>query len=355
MKYSIEIYRIDIENQSFQRIDTIETFKNLTYLNRKNNKGKAVFNLSVYDPKANSDNLIRFRNHICIKRYGEVVWFGPIVDIQRTYEGVDGTITINAETYLSHLEARYTDKLINYRNIAQSEILWDLINRTQSKPNGGLLIRRGTISTGTNRDRTYEHYEIASAIINMTNVIGGPDIELIPEVDQSGLVQGVRFDSYDKMVVIRDDLPPLRIGENLRSMIINTYDEIYNYAISEGAGSGDVISTEMSRESSMIAYTRREMLFPQKSVSLLSTLSENLRRRLDSVSSERFLLDVELYESKRPTVEDLKLGDVIYVDGSIERGGGFLSRIFSAEISGISVSIDANATEYINLDLIGYV
>lgn len=350
----IEIYSLDLNSNQFVRIDSIVTYRNLSYVNILNDIGRCRFSLNTKDPKASKANLIRFKNHIVIKRFDTIVWFGPIVNIEYEYQDSNGTIIIDAETYLSHFKTRYTDKLTSYVQVDQSDIMWNLIDLAQNRTNGNLKIVRGNNPAGTKRDRTYEYYRISDALINLSNVIGGPDFLFSPIVDSNNLLTGVRFDVFfPKIGNVRNDLQPFSIGKNIKRVYIKTKKDILNNGISEGAGTGTPITVEISYSASQIAYTRREVIYPQKSVSIEETLSNNLNALLTQKSTENQEVELELYAEKLPVYGSYVLGDIVNIDLNPD-DGGYLDLHLQARILALEVTLlDSTGTEYIKptLDL----
>jgi hypothetical protein len=341
-EYTLEIYRLD--DGVYTRIDSFITFSPFEWSNSLCGVGGLTFQLSAYDTHASAENLVRFRNHVAVKRNNTVVWFGPITDITEDFEDVTGSIKVDCNTMLYHLididgTGRYTDKIQSYVQIEQSEIAWDLINQTQLRSNGDLGIVQGNNPTSILRDRTYEYTNVGQALINLTKVIGGIEFEFVPIVDSSNLVTGVTFNVYYPVVgTLRDDLNSLKVGENIQKIKLKTKHQIANNGISEGAGTGSTISDEIAFSASQESYTRREMIYPQKDVSLLSTLSANLNAKLTERSVENYTVTLTLYPDKYPLLGTYILGDRLYIDLGIA-GTGYLAGVREARVTAIEVQV----------------
>jgi len=348
--YTIEIYRLD--SGVYTRIDSIITQSPFTYSRSLCGVGGSQISFDIYDPKATRDNFIRFRNHLAVKRNDTVVWFGPITDVFFDYQGIEGTIRLEANTMLAHFiemdkAGRYTDKLQTYSQVEQSEIAWDLINHTQSRDNGNLGITQGNNPTGVLRDRTYEYTNVGQALISLTQIIGGIEFEFTPVVDGSNLVTGVIFDVfYPQMGSLRTDLNVLKIGDNIHSLSGKTYKSIANNGISEGAGSGDTIISVYDESGSQVAYTRRELLYPQKDVSIQATLDKNLEGVMNPRIVENYKCDIVLYPNKYPEYGTYNLGDRLYLDFGVTNTN-YLSGLKEVRVIGISVDVDDTGHEII--------
>lgn len=351
--YVIEIYRINVDSAVFERIDIIETFQGLTFFNKLNGIGAARFSLDIKDPKATRDNLTRYRNQVVIKRNDVIEWFGPITNVSFEIRDVKGSYSIECNTYMYHLVDRYTDKLKIYNsNLQQSALVWDLINTTQNRTNGTLLITQGNNPTHTTKNDTFERKSIAYAIMDLSDNLSGFDFDFSAEVDSGNKLSSVSFNyQYPRLGSIRNDLPPIRLGENIYAFKGKTKDTIYNQGYSEGAGTGEnVITSDLSFGASQQAYTRREILRPEKDITLPSTLSAKLNAYLTQTSVEKFDIDISLKDGTQPSFGDYSLGDFLILDIEL---GGYLDLNQYARVNEISVDVgnegDETITPKINL------
>ena len=94
------------------------------------------------------------------------------------------TVSISATDYFELLKRRILYQDLNYTNIDQSTIAWNLINYTQGLSGGNLGITRGNgQSTGVTRDRPYEAGQnIGELIENLSEVINGFEYEVTPDL-----------------------------------------------------------------------------------------------------------------------------------------------------------------------------
>lgn len=99
-----------------------------------------------------------------------------IIQVNQTWgpSGED-TISVQAVCYRRLLAARYVVSALRFDQISQGEIIWELINHTQSQPTGSLGITVGDLGPSVLRDRSYDvGQNILDAIVDLTNVIDGP-------------------------------------------------------------------------------------------------------------------------------------------------------------------------------------
>lgn len=345
--YTIEIYRLNVVSGAFELIDIITTAQNLQFFNKLSGIGGCSFNMSIYDNKLNRANFIRYRNQIAVRKGRSVLFFGPITKLSGTFTDVKGSVTIEANSYLEHLRYRYTDKFKVYSTEEQGEIAWDLIDTVQSRTNGGLIITQGTTITSVDRDRTYEYSEVAQALINLSNVIDGFDFEFATSLDGGYNVNGVVFNCYYPYLGnVRDDLNSLRIGENVQRLGFVTNSELINTITAEGAGSGSPIIYSQSNSALQQGYTRREAILGYKDVSVQSTLENKVDFDLNSNSTERFLIEVNMMPSKAPVLGQYGLGDILNFDLNID-GGDYVQFSGQGRVMEIGVTVDENGSEMV--------
>ena len=342
--YTLEIYQLNPLLGTFARIDTIDTYKNLSFTDRLNGIGSCTFSLSIYDPKASQANLIRFRNHVVIKKDSVIKWFGPIVNVNSNFVGIEGEINVECNTMLYHLKTRYTAKLLEITATDQSMILWNLINTSQGLAYGNLGITAGSLPATVSRDRTYPYTDLASAIIGMSNIIGGIEFDF-QATTSGGLFTGCTFNTYVSKGTTRSDLPALKIDSNMKMIQTATKENIFNNMILEGAGTGEVLISTGSDSASQSAYTRREEIIKAADVSIQDTLDTKLNNLLNFYKVEGSLVEMELYPTKTPTLDDLNLGDVHTLNISLAGTGGYLDMVKQARLWEYTVNIDVNGVE----------
>ena len=343
---TLDIYRIDVEGEKFEKIDEIITNKNFQCTRVLNGVGGLMTDLNIFDKKATQSNLQRFRNQIAVRRDGVIIWWGPLVKVSGNMDNISGNITLEGSEYLYHLQKRKTDKLVQYVNEDQEDIAWDLINDVQNRTNGTLLINRGSYGTSVSISKDYEYAEISDSIQKLANVVDGFDFSLDPVLDANNLIESVDFNCYYPMLgSVRNDLQKLEIGVNVKKIGFVTNSELVNSGIAEGQGTGTTPISTLDYEASQRGYTRREVYQSYKDESLASVLSLYLSAYLNRQSVEGFDINVELMPNRIPTLEQLVLGDILNVDFKVEGSGGYFDIKNQARVIEISVTIDENGVE----------
>ena len=348
MTYELEIYRLNVADAEFERIDIINTFTSLEFFNKLNGISGCKFSMSVLDPKSSQSNLNRYRNHVAVKRNGVVVWFGMITNVSGGYQNVGGNLNVECLSYLAHFKHRFTEKLKTYTAMQQAEIAWELIHTSQSLSNGELLITRGSYPIGAVRNRTYEYANIGDALTNLTKVINGFDFTFEPTLDRNNHVDGVVFNTYyPSLGRKRDDLAKLAIGENIKSVAFRTATSLINTVTAEGSGTGSPPVVTVENAPLQSAYTRIEAIQKYGSVSIPETLTEKANKYIQENSAEGFQIDVVLLSGKDPEFGTYSIGDSLMFDISLESGGGYVDFTGEGRVIEQNVSVDYNGVETI--------
>lgn len=156
--------------------------KNLQYSDVLNDAGAISFTLNKYDPKCTKTLLDPGRRELVVLRNGQTVWGGYLWVASPTD---DDEIRFGGEGWFSRFSRRYISNKLEYNQVDQARIAWDLIDYTQNKPGGDLGIRRaGVQSTGVDRDRTYHAFErkpIGEALQQLSAVRDGFDFTITPD------------------------------------------------------------------------------------------------------------------------------------------------------------------------------
>jgi len=261
MKYTIEFYAINVNEQRFDFLGSTTSYKGLNFADRLNDHGGAMFSLNLLDPTCNTRLIKRFVNQVVIKRGNSVRFVGPIINYSGTYDDTGGYLDIECGSYLYHLNSRYTDDLVTYTGEEQSDICWDLIDTVQSRDNGYLGIEEGGLTaTGVDRDRTYEYYPVSQALTNLADVINGMDFSFSAQLDGDNKLEKILFNTHYPLGSLRTNLPPLKIGENIKLKTFKSNSNLHNYATAIGAGLVDPITSIKENTALQKAYTRRESI-----------------------------------------------------------------------------------------------
>jgi hypothetical protein len=347
MKYTIEFYAINVNEQRFDFLGSTTSYKGLNFADRLNDHGGAMFSLNLLDPTCNTRLIKRFVNQVVIKRGNSVRFVGPIINYSGTYDDTGGYLDIECGSYLYHLNSRYTDDLVTYTGEEQSDICWDLIDTVQSRDNGYLGIEEGGLTaTGVDRDRTYEYYPVSQALTNLADVINGMDFTFSAQLDGDNKLEKILFNTHYPLGSLRTNLPPLKIGENIKLKTFKSNSNLHNYATAIGAGLVDPITSIKENTALQKAYTRRESIINRTDISIQTTLDNVAETYINNESTDRLAVMIKLYPDRTPSLTNINLGDSLKLE--VEKGD-FLSINRDYRVEGIEVGVDINDAEEITL------
>ena len=307
---TIELYRINVLTNQYVKIDEITTHQNLRWFDRLNGIGGCTFDLEIQDPKADITNWIPFITQTAIRVNNKIVWVGVVERTSGSYAGVNGKHSVRCMSYLYHLTTRFIT--LTYRDEDAAAKAWDMIDEVQSRNNGEMMIRKGTIETVGNTSDTLQNQSVAQAIMNQSDNLVGYDFELVPVQDASGKLSQVNFNAYNQIGITRDRYAPLEFGFNVDSATYSLDGEVFNNIIGEGAGtSTGVLSAAKSDGDSQVKYTRRETIVPFKNILSYTTLNTVTQARLDDVKNERWNVSVSLRKGSEYSYGAFDVGDFL--------------------------------------------
>lgn len=339
----IEIYALDPSAGTFTRLDTIKTYQNLSFGDKLNGIGVCSFDLNIFDQKANAGNLIRFRNHVIVKRNGTIVWSGCIGKVTGNLDSSDGagSVTIQCFDPLFHLKTRYTTS--TYRATDAGSIAWQLIDATQSETNGSLGITQGTIQTTVNRDRSYENVLISDAIVNLSSVINGFDFIFVPQVDADGLFIGWTFNVLLSLSTDRTTQYTIKESD-IDSLTFSSDSDLYNTVSAYGTGTGSSRLTAEDEDTTFQeTYTRREAILVASDVFIQETLDEKVAFELRDNKTEVYNLQLTIKQSSVIQFGNIGIGDIIDYDLQ----SGFATFAGTARVTALEVTIDSVGAEWL--------
>ncbi len=345
--YKIELYRINVTSNTFTFLDTIETYKELTFTSILNQIGECSFSLAIQNPKCKVDNLTPLRTVIAIKRNGTIVFVGVIASLESEYRDVAGRVRIQAYSYLYTLSKRYTPQLTQFTSTEQTSIYWSLINSSQSLANGGLGIVNNATSTGVNRDATFEYKQISEALIQQANNINAFDFTFDPVVDANGRLTSIQFNTYYPFKGTNKLNPSLKIGGNVQNFGFAINDDFANTFTLLGAGTGTTILTSTASNSGLQqSYTRVEDIRKYSDISVATTLVSLANALILEQSVPKTLIRIELNPSRKPYFfTNFDLGDTVLIDVTVPNSDWAFKG--QARITGYTVTIDDNEKETI--------
>ena len=347
MAYTIELYRINVVSGTFELIEEIETYQGLDFYDRLNGIGGAAFSMDARDPKVTTSSFKRYRTNVAIKKNNTIVWVGPITKITRVVGDVNDIVSVQCESYFSHLKARFSQAQRLFTSTEAGTIAWTLIDESQSQNNGDLLISQGTVQATDTKSRTYYYKNIAKAIQQLTRVENPLNFNLTYQTDSDGKLSGILFNTFATLGRIRHDLNELKPGDNVQLVSYSTQKSIYNTITGLGAGTGEGILTSFAEDvTGQQGFTRRELVLPQKDISVPETLDELANKQLQELSGEKYHLEFELLPGSFPRLGDYIIGDSLQINLS-GLNTNFFNIVTTGRVIEQSVSIDQNGVEFI--------
>jgi hypothetical protein len=343
--YTIEIYKINLNTNNFDKIEIITDFYDLNYMHKINGVGECSFSIEMDSPKAILNTFIPFSSYVAVKKDGFIVWHGPIRGYEGNYQDVSGRLRITAFSPLYHLSKRYTSNFVEFLQTDQTSVAWQLINTSQGLSNGLLFIENNSLPTGILKDRTYEYGNIAELLINLSNLISGFDFDFTAKMDSNNDLIGTLFNTYYPIKgSVRNDLPSLEIGENVQSFGFAVNDDFYNNFTLLGSGTGETLTVYASDFDLSKGYTRLEEVSKDSNIVLKSTLQQRANLFLQANSTPKMTIDIEMIPTVRPLLTEFEIGDSLNINIVLNK-----QEIIKkpGRIIQINVSIDEQGVEFV--------
>jgi hypothetical protein len=300
-------YRIIIYDENDSPIGEMSNFKGLKFGKRLNNYGKAEFKIRLDDTKLSSlVSLRRYSVYIYREQglFRNLVWAG---EQAMRYSDLMGNknnwSTIFAFTWLEQLKDRFTEASVTYDDIEATSIGWDLIDDTQTKTNGDFGITQGTLGTTTNRDRTYNNDNILQALIDLTNVISGFDME-VTDLKVFNAQSVIGTDKTDSIV--------LEYGKNIvNAQVTEDFVRPVNSAIVLGQAYDETSLQRIVRNDGTLqsTYKLRELRIQEMDISGVSTFQDKGDAAIRKFGTPLLKVDFDLVGNSSPSIVDFGLGD----------------------------------------------
>lgn len=247
-------------------------------------------------------------------------------------------VTVQCVGYLNFYKTQYITA--NYTQWYQEDILNDIIIKCNQKTGGNYGVTRGVSIGGgrIKRDRSYSRKEVASLILQMSQVIDGPDFDFSPDK---------KFNTYAAKGAYRPDVR-LTYPGNIQDFSFNrTVEKVANYIYGIGSGNGDdaVQATAEDTTSENYIY-RREKVMTWNSVVEQDTLNEHTNASLHFYKDIIELPSVTLQDNTLD-LSQVDVGDTISLE--------LLSNISLRHVNGfyriekIDCTVDENDSEKVQL------
>lgn len=287
------------------------------------------------------DNPLNFletgRNDIRIMRNGQ--WLLGTNVIRFGYSGGDKGVTmkVSCSGYLNYYKKRYLD--IDYDDTPQELIIWGVINAANQKYGGDYGIRQGLHYGETVlRDRHQVRKEIKSFIQQMTQVLGGPDIEITHDK---------KLNTYQAIGSYRPEIRLVYPGNINGWSFDRSVERAANFIYGIGSGNGDdAVQAEAEDTASEDYIYRREQIVTYNSVVDESTLQQNIDAVKHYAANPIELPTITVQDGVLD-LSTVSIGDTITVE---MRGNKSLAHINGLyRIESISCNVDKNGAETVDL------
>lgn len=271
-----------------------------------------------------------------------------------TANDTDGTITCLFQDPRWVLARRYSLGTETFAGIDQGMILWGLVDAQNQRGSGwDTWIRQGGVTTGINRDRTYDQHQVSDLFTQMVGVIDGPDVDLDPFDEWAlnggqamGLLRAYAHQGVDRPNAV------FSLGTSIPSnvkQITQTYEPITTFATYTGTDTVTGAPLSASYGSPVAAPAgvgALEDVIADPDVSIAATLAQKANGRVYSMASLRPVLTIvePSYDAPRP-FEHYELGDTIR---AVVRKGVFRASS-TVRVHAIQLAPDGEGAEHVTL------
>lgn len=194
-----------------------------------------------------------------------------------------------------------------FNQVDQGEIMWQLMNDAQSNTNADYGITKGSVPASKDRDRTYDRDKnIKEAIIQMSEVIDGPDFEVTWDkvFNVYHPKQGRRKNEILRYPGNVDSISFERDGLAMKDRII-----------ARGAGFGeDALRVTADNTPAQQKYKTREELIDFNDISRESTLQDHADEELESKVKFLDIPTFTLNNQRDPKFGSYWIGDEFYFE-----------------------------------------
>jgi len=336
-------YRILIKDSAGVVIGELQNFRKVNFSKRLNNYGEANFDIRANDPMASAFISLR-KNTIEIYRRKDnadvLVWAGEqALATGSLNDQGNNWITVYCYTWFELLIHRFTAAEKIFTADDAGAIAAELITDTNTDDATGITI--GTITTTTNRDRTYNNQNVAEGIINLANVVNGFDFE-ITDAKVFNVDSIIGTDKTDSVV--------FQYGHNVTNMTI-TEDFVnpVNRAIVLGEATGQTTLQRVERDDVTLQteYGLHEGLFTEISTSNLGTLQDKGDAAIRKYGLALLKVSFELVGNNTPSIDTFSCGDGIRLMAS----WGYYTIDEQYRVFEYNVSFDSKNVERLELTL----
>lgn len=310
MTVKLEVYKLDVVNEEFDKVDVITSYSNLSWFSKKNGTGAARFDMDIYDPKLSSTLITKYNTVIAVKVNQTILWVGYVDNVSGSQSGATGKISIEVKEQFKRLEDRYTSERDNYLAVDQGVILKSLVDDAQVDTSAFLGLTIPSVPATKTRDRLYTYANVYQAFNDLVNVIDGLDYSFDVSQDADKNLSGVTINLVDGIGRQRDDLPTLQLGYNCGDYRFISKTDIFNRIT--GISNMQIISVSNNSDS-QAAIGLRSDVRKFYDIKLKSTLDERVAYELNDSLSEKIEFELIL----NPAVyqyNTIVIGDTLPID-----------------------------------------
>lgn len=282
------------------------------------------------------------QTEVIVSRHGVAQVGGQIMQIDTVIQSDNRTVAVKAVGWLDLFDKRFTsaNKEISTPTDAGA-IGWTLINDSQNLTNGDFGITQGTIQTTTDRIRTYEYKNVKQALIDLTEVEGGFDMEFTP---------AKVFNVYTSIGVRREKMAFKYPGNIKGIRVPRTGVQMINDLVVRGQGYGLAqLTSIVENTSSKSAYKVRQAIKDFPEVFLSDTLDEIGAEEIAAAKDPLELLQITVDGNGEYAIGDFGVGDEVRVN--IEEVPTLTHVDNYYRVEKIDVQVDENESESITLTL----
>lgn len=369
-------YRVVIRGANGQSFE-INKFTSVKFVYSLNSAGNAELQIPVNDLKINPITTTALTTWIRIYRWDDkndpstekLMWYGLLYDVSYGNEDLQGNVSLRYRDIAGILASRRVDRDYSVTTATDaSQILWDLINTTQTKTAGGVVVGnlgiiQGAAPASKNREpnKDLRSRTILDVMQSFANNIDGIDWEITPTPVNSSI--GI-FNTYYRgaselyhkgnvistpLVYHADDTSLMKLnnvkstsvdengGEYANDMLVlaATIDESQLYAVAENIPQKKAIGLFEDVKS----FTE---------LSVQDTIDDRAVEQLNSTLNIPKNIDIKMLPLQQPRLGTFDVGDIFTFDYKNYQFREFVEQF---RLYKLSVNVDNNGVETMDLEL----
>lgn len=361
MSYSVELW-----NRAGSQIADITKYASGLSINAGRNKAEAIsFELDAY---AFADYAERINTNVAqlltkkvtevrIKRNDTYLVGGFIVGHNARVRNADIKIAVRASGFLNFFKDRYFEKQRIFTNVDAAQILWTVIDETQSgssdfydtasatvdSANTDFGITQGTLDTIANKDRQYDFGKnVKDAIVQMT--------EVQSETGDFYFTYDKTFNFVDRQGSDKPQIVFSYPGNILEADFPEDAGNLANRIISVGSGQGENLVYSIDQDTGSQANYYLSQDWQQfSSIEEQATLSEHGEGLLQAEKDPLNIPDIRVDLNGAVSIEDFWVGDRVRIVEDSNAIPSETNGLF--RIEELDLDVDENGHETAKLEI----